>query len=168
MKIRVGNWIYNRKIEEMGEKLVLFKVVVVPRHIGQNYHICFEDNRKPPLDIAIQPNDNTIEYVSYFVMDEKIEEMNDSLARGEVEEIDISQVNFPVNLPYCTQKRLFHFWRNKGDIIVLKEGYQTAKVSLFRLNETNGLLFNGNEFIGCLFEKINEDEWLILKKAKCL
>ena len=44
---------YVRKIESMGEGLVLFEISVVDKRVGQNYHLFFEDKRKPPLDIAI-------------------------------------------------------------------------------------------------------------------
>ena len=46
---------YIRKIEGMGEGLILFEISVVDKRIGQNYHLFYEDKRKPPLDIAINP-----------------------------------------------------------------------------------------------------------------
>ena len=46
---------YIRKIEGMGAGLVLFEISVVDKRIGQNYHLFYEDKRKPPLDIAINP-----------------------------------------------------------------------------------------------------------------
>ena len=61
---------YVRKIESMGEGLVLFEISVVDKRVGQNYHLFFEDKRKPPLDIAINPDDGMIEYISYFAQDE--------------------------------------------------------------------------------------------------
>lgn len=51
---------YVRKIESMGEGLVLFEISVVDKRVGQNYHLFFEDKRKPPLDIAINPDDDVI------------------------------------------------------------------------------------------------------------
>ena len=68
---------YIRKIEGMGEGLVLFEISVIDKRIGQNYHLFYEDKRKPPLDIAINPEDGMIEYVSYFVQDEIINNISD-------------------------------------------------------------------------------------------
>ena len=68
---------YVRKIESMGEGLVLFEISVVDKRVGQNYHLFFEDKRKPPLDIAINPDDGMIEYISYFAQDEMINNISD-------------------------------------------------------------------------------------------
>ena len=67
---------YIRKIECMGEGLILFEISVVDKRIGQNYHLFYEDKRKPPLDIAVNPVDGMIEYISYFVQDEMIGNIN--------------------------------------------------------------------------------------------
>ena len=69
---------YIRKIEGMGEGLVLFEISVIDKRIGQNYHLFYEDKRKPPLDIAINPEDGMIEYISYFVQDEIINNISDT------------------------------------------------------------------------------------------
>ena len=58
---------YDRKIEGMGKGLVLFEISAVDKRVGQNYHLFYENKRKPPLDIAINPEDGTIEYISYFI-----------------------------------------------------------------------------------------------------
>ena len=63
---------YTRNVETMGENLVLLEVVNILKRAGMNYHLFFTNDRKPPLDIAINPEKNTIEYFSYFVQDEKI------------------------------------------------------------------------------------------------
>ena len=60
-----------------GEGLVLFEISVVDKRVGQNYHLFFEDKRKPPLDIAINPDDGMIEYISYFAQDEMINNISD-------------------------------------------------------------------------------------------
>ena len=69
---------YIRKIEGMGEGLVLFEISVVDKRIGQNYHLFYEDKRKPPLDIAINPENGMIEYISYFVQDEIINNISNT------------------------------------------------------------------------------------------
>ena len=69
---------YIRKIEGMGEGLVLFEISAADKRIGQNYHLFYEDKRKPPLDIAINPEDGMIEYISYFVQDEIINNISDT------------------------------------------------------------------------------------------
>lgn len=62
---------YTRNIEIMGENLVLLEITIILKKVGMNYHLFFTNDRKPPLDIAINPDRNTIEYISYFVQDEK-------------------------------------------------------------------------------------------------
>ena len=44
-----NNQKYIRKIEGMGEGLVLFEISAVDKGIGQNYHLFYEDKRKPRL-----------------------------------------------------------------------------------------------------------------------
>ena len=63
---------YTRSIESMGEGLVLFKIKAIDKHFGLNYHYFFEDKKKPPLDLAINPINGAVEYVSFFAQDERL------------------------------------------------------------------------------------------------
>lgn len=56
----------------MGERLVLFETSAVNKGKGIYYHFAFEDNRKPPMDLAINSNSGIVEYVSCFAMGEKL------------------------------------------------------------------------------------------------
>ena len=64
--------IYERDFEGMGEGLVLLKVESSNKNIGYNYHLFYRNGKKPPLDIAVNPNDLSIEYVSFFLQDEQV------------------------------------------------------------------------------------------------
>lgn len=64
---------YKRKIENMGTGLALFKISATDSQYGYaKYHFMFNNGRKPPLDIAIDIQDTSIEYISWFVQDEKL------------------------------------------------------------------------------------------------
>lgn len=72
---------YKRKIENMGTGLALFKISATDSQYGYaKYHFMFNNGRKPPLDIAIDIQDTSIEYISWFVQDEKLSFWEDEIS----------------------------------------------------------------------------------------
>ena len=72
----------------------------------------YEDKRKPPLDIAINPEDGMIEYISYFVQDEKINNIsNTPVIIDEGMGISIYNQDFDENNMNVTVDRKFKFWK---------------------------------------------------------
>lgn len=67
---------YGRTIEVMDELLVLLEITVIPRTSTYYYHYCLGNHNKPSLDVAFRPEDGIVGYVSFFIMNEKIVEIN--------------------------------------------------------------------------------------------
>lgn len=160
---------YIRKIECMGEGLVLFEISVVDRRIRQNYHLFYEDKRKPPLDIAINPEDGMIEYVSYFVQDEIINDISDiPVIINEGMGISICNKNFNENNMNVTVDGRFKFWKSENAILILKDDIEEGVLNAYRINDLNNLLVLGDDFVGIEFKNLNQEEMMEIKNSKCL
>ena len=155
--------------EGMGEGLVLFEISVVDKRIGQNYHLFYEDKRKPPLDIAINPEDGMIEYISYFVQDEIINNISDTpVIIDEGMGISIYNQDFDENNMNVTVDGKFKFWKSENAILVLKDDIEERVLNAYRINDLNNLLFLGDDFVGIEFKNLNQEEMIEIKNSKCL
>ena len=160
---------YIRKIEGMGEGLVLFEISAADKRIGQNYHLFYEDKRKPPLDIAINPEDGMIEYISYFVQDELINNISDIPAIiNEGIGISISNENFNENSMNVTVDGRFKFWKLENAILILKDDIKERVLNAYRINDLNNLLFLGDDFVGIELKNLNQEEMIEIMNSKCL
>ena len=160
---------YIRRIEGMGEGLVLFEILVVDKRIGQNFHLFYEDKRKPPLDIAINPEDGMIEYISYVVQDEMINNISDTpVIINEGMGISICNKDFNENNTNVTIDERFKFWRSENAILILKDDIEERVLNAYRINDINNLLFLGDDFVGIEFKNLNQEEMIEIKKSKCL
>lgn len=161
---------YVRTIEGMGEGLVLFKTSVVNKRIGQNFHLFFEDKRKPPLDIAINPDSGIVEYISYFLQDEKIVEReiinkidyNDGL-------VTIKEDSFDEKSTSLIFKKNFEIFMSNNDIFVLYEAILNKPLQAYKIGNANYLLFSNNyDFCGMLLRNISEKELKEIRNSQCL
>lgn len=160
---------YVRKIESMGEGLVLFEISVVDKRVGQNYHLFFEDKRKPPLDIAINPDDGMIEYISYFAQDEMINNISDiPEIINEDMGISICNKDFNEDNMNVTVDGRFKFWKLENTILILKNDIEELVLNAYRINDLNNLLFLGDDFVGIEFKNLNQEEILEIHNSKCL
>ena len=158
---------YIRKIEGMGAGLVLFEISVVEKRIGQNYHLFYEDKRKPPLDIAINPEDGMIEYISYFVQDEIINNMSDTpVIINESMGISICNKDFDENNMNVTVDGKFKFWKSENAILILKDDMEERVLNAYRINDLNNLLFQGDDFVGIEFKNLNQEEMIEIKNLQ--
>lgn len=83
--------------------------------------IIFEDKRKPPLDIAINPDDGMIEYISYFAQDEMINNISDiPEIINEDMGISICNKDFNEDNMNVTVDGRFKFWKLENTILILK------------------------------------------------
>lgn len=160
---------YEREIESMGEGLVLFKIRAIGSGIGYNNHIFYENDRKPPLDIALHPEDNTLVYLSFFLQDEKIkhEKFCHSIAFIK-KNIEIESL---VEYDYLNQlsiKKDFEAVEYDKNIVMLtKNNYD--KILGYELNENNYILFDEmNELAGLFMMNITDFEYDNLKKSKVI
>lgn len=160
---------YIRRIEGMGKGLVLFKVEVVDKKIGQNYHLFYADNRKPPLDVAINPCDGEIEYVSYFAQDEMIEKKgikNEIINNGVG--MKITHEDFNENNVHITETRKFTLFMSEGDIWILSSDIDEEVLVEYGIDGLNGLLFSDNVFCGMVLKKLSEEELQEIRNSNCL
>lgn len=160
---------YVRKIESMGDGLVLFEISVVDKRVGQNYHLFFEDKRKLPLDIAINPDDGMIEYVSYFVQDEIINNISDiPVIINEGMGISICNKDFNENNMNVTLDGKFKIWKSENAILILRDDIEECVLNAYRINDSNNLLFLDDYFVGIEFKNLNQEEMIEIKNSKCL
>ena len=148
---------YVRKIESMGEGLVLFEISVVDKRVGQNYHLFFEDKRKPPLDIAINPDDEMINNISDIP-----EIINEDMG------ISICNKDFNEDNMNVTVDGRFKFWKLENTILILKNDIEELVLNAYRINDLNNLLFLGDDFVGIEFKNLNQEEILEIHNSKCL
>lgn len=150
---------YRRYIEGMGKGLVLFKVKADKKAIGQNYHYFYEDKKKPPLDIAINPKNKMIEYVSFFAQDEKIQQMSLDLNITFVNKnIEFNCLNMDEKHPEEKSMKNFMLNFNNNNLYVLDSEVLVDLIG-YKINSNNYILFDkDNVFRGLLFSNISEDE----------
>ena len=126
----------------------------------------YEDKRKPPLDIAINPEDGMIEYISYFVQDEIINNISDTpVIIDEGMGISIYNQDFDENNMNVTVDGKFKFWKSENAI---KDDIEERVLNAYRINDLNNLLFLGDDFVGIEFKNLNQEEMIEIKNSKCL
>lgn len=160
---------YTRYIESMGKGLVLFKIKADKKAIGQNYHYFYEDKKKPPLDIAINPKNNLIEYVSFFAQDEKIEQTSLNLNITFINK-NIEFYGFDMNANYPEERHIKNFKLNfdKGNLYLLNSE-KLADLIGYEINYNNYILFDkDNHFYGLLFSNICDSEINEMKQSEVL
>lgn len=160
---------YERKIESMGEGLALLRITAKSKRVGQNHHLLYKNDRKPPFDVALNPEHNTIEYISFFLQDEKIkigEIRSDILFRESNIEIFCVEFNSEKNKIFIQKE--FDVFKHNDTILVLEKGIED-KVMAYRLNDLNYILLDERkEIVGLVMTNIEEGELRALKKSQVI
>ena len=161
---------YTRSIESMGEGLVLFKIKAIDKHFGLNYHYFFEDKKKPPLDLAINPINGAVEYVSFFAQDERLtsKTKNINLCIFETQ-IFFDTSNFTEECSTVSRFNEFELQKDElGNIWVLQK-HLMNDMKAYKITEKDFLLFDfQNEFAGILLKNISAFEYKELQTSKCI
>ena len=161
---------YTRSIESMGEGLVLFKIKAIDKHFGLNYHYFFEDKKKPPLDLAINPINGAVEYVSFFAQDERLTSKTKNINLC-IFETQIFFDTSNVTEECSTVSRFNEFELQKdelGNIWVLQK-HLMNDMKAYKITEKDFLLFDfQNEFAGILLKNISAFEYKELQTSKCI
>lgn len=159
---------YIRKIESMGEGLLFFELSIKEKNAGQNYHILYENRKKPPLDIAINHN-NKIEYVSYFLQDEILEQRKIELnTKGEYIKSDLSEIFNQKDNNYVLYNCDFNYCMDGDTIWVIRSDISNNVIQELYITNVDSLIFCGEEFIGLKFGHISKKEKNELRKSKCI
>lgn len=162
---------YTRNVETMGENLVLLEVVNILKRAGMNYHLFFTNDRKPPLDIAINPEKNTIEYFSYFVQDEKIVNKHFlNLIEFSNKRIEIVNLDWNDKNHETTIKNNFNIFMENDCIGIIDCCIGESETIMgYEIDNKNYILFDSNKkFAGIVMVNISKEEWNKLRKAKVI
>lgn len=161
---------YTRSIESMGEGLVLFKIKAIDKHFGLNYHYFFEDKKKPPLDLAINPINGAVEYVSFFAQDERLTSKTKNINLCILEtQIFFDTSNFTEECSTVSRFNEFELQKDElGNIWVLQK-HLMNDMKAYKITEKDFLLFDfQNEFAGILLKNISAFEYKELQTSKCI
>jgi len=160
---------YVRKIESMGEGLLFFEISVRKKNVGQNYHILYANGKKPPLDIAINPDNNEIEYVSYFLQDEILEQRKTELKTvGECNKSVFCEVVNQKDSNYISYSCDFNYWMEGDTIWVIRSDNSCKTIQELHITNSDSLIFVEDEFIGFKLDYIRKNEKDELRKSKCI
>lgn len=152
-----GEYLYTRTFESMGKGLFLIRVDNIHK-VQSPYHYLFENGKKPPFDIAINPMTKKICYFKFFLQDEKL---------------DISQMSFDFEKTYgepifsvepfnekkyqvYKQAEFDSFFNNNSLIIIRRECNPHKALNISK--DIKILINNKNDFSGVVFESITEQD----------
>ena len=151
---------YTRNIEIMGENLVLLEITIILKKVGMNYHLFFTNDRKPP-----------IEYISYFVQDEKI------VNKHFLDLIEFYNKRIEIVNPVWNEKNYettiensFNTFMENGCIGIIDCCIDKCESIMgYEINSNNYILFDSNKkFVGIVMVKISTEEWDKLRTAKVI
>jgi len=172
---------YIRKFEIEGNDLILIKVEEEPKTDIWNYHYIFrskeissnksivvKENGILPLDIAINPYDNTISYIKFFIINNEIKTSytgnNFTYIKNNIkvinEKLDIDHM-------YMEIERKFDYIINDNELLVISSSLG-KKIIAYEIVEDNYILFEGEEFCGVLFKNLSNKEVKALKQVSIL
>lgn len=161
--------IYKRDFEGMGDALVLLKVESVIKNLGYNYHLFYRNGKKPPLDIAVNPNDLAIEYVSFFLQDESIKKQHNLLKIDYQEDsLFFSFSNLSIDNTSLNFQNDFDALLVENDLIILEKSF-CKKINAYLLSKDNYVLIDDEDnIIGICFRNISVQELKTLKEVKVI
>ena len=161
---------YKRVIQKHGDQLVCFNIEVACKGSEPVFLYTFGNNRKPPLEVAIDAYTSFLEYVCFWVCDEKI--------LSKPFEHTIKFFEYSVKLPderfnqkcYClSEYGDFTFYKSGNDIFVLRNTEKVQALCAYSIGENNYLVFDKeNVFYGFIMKDIREFEWQEIKTANIL
>ncbi len=159
--------LYLRNFQSMGEGLLLIEIKN-QRKTNSPFHYFFRDGRKPPLDVALDQANGEIEYITFFLQNEKML-IGDGIYDIEILdgciEIIIDEFNFDNYHIYLDIN--FDISYSKNSIIVSRKEIIPKKA--IRISEGIYILFTDtNDFTGLIITQISKLEINEMKKSEVL
>ena len=147
-----------RSFESMGKNLLLIKLEIFPKK-GIPFHWLLENEKKPPFDIAINPDDASISYIKFFFQDEKIEKfdvlINEKKKLEGIPEFDISDFN-EKNYQIFEKGNVEPILNGKNMYLIISN---VGVNQVLNLDANNAMFFDDNGFCaGVLFKDLLEEE----------
>jgi hypothetical protein len=162
-----GEYLYTRTFESMGKGLFLMRVDNIHK-VQSPYHYLFENGKKPPFDIAINPMTKRICYFKFFLQDEKFETSQKyyDLENTSGEPVFSVEPFDETKYQVYKQAEFESFYNNNNLIIIRKEcnPQKAIKISI----DIKVLINNQNDFAGVIFESISEQDISELKKSEVI
>ncbi len=159
---------YYRNIEFMGEGLVFIEISNIKSIHRAKYHLMFNNNRKPPLDVAINTNKSNIEYISYFIMNEIIQCENPKcniIYHEENIKISDKCFNSDSDVFYKDVLAEFNIFYINSDILILHSKCNGV-LNAYQLDSSDYILADLNGMIaGVVLKCINDKELRTLTQA---
>ncbi|AIF51849.1 hypothetical protein [Pelosinus sp. UFO1] len=165
---KLNNIRIQRNFEAMGENLLLVKLEFLPKCLSP-YHWFLEDKRKPPFDIAINPDDGFISYIKFFFQDEKVQKNNSNIKYGKEEEgypqFDTSSFD-EKKYHIFEQGKLEAYIQEKSLYLIVSK---TNSYRCLKLDAYNAILFDETDtFTGVICKDLSAKELGELVRAKIL
>lgn len=153
---------YLRSFQSFGESLALISIKQTNYSYGLKYHLIFQNGYKPPIDIAINPDNGVVQSVKFFIQNERIERNN--------RKIITTSANFFINIPetvdesnYMNEENaLFRCWINENDIWIVRVEYFSDQIFSSAIDVNNYILHDNNRFLGLLIKNVTKKELAIL------
>lgn len=159
---------YERKLEDMGEFLVFVEIKKKKYNSQYNYHFFYQNMKKPPLDVAINPNDYTIEYISFFFQNEVIKEICFPIEPIFLKEsISILCDVFSIDNMYIWINENFSNFIFNRSLMIIKDKIEND-VYGYICGKDNYILISNNEIVGIYLGNISNAEMEALKNAKVI
>lgn len=172
---------YVREFVIEGNDLILIKIKEEPKTCLWNYHYMFRGEKAPlntsviikenglfPLDIAINPEDDTISYIKFFVVNNQIKTSyvcNDFTYVND--NIKVINEKLDIDHMYMDIEKKFDYIVNNNELLVISSSCG-REVTAYNITEDNFILFEGEEFCGILFRNFSKEEKKALEEINIL
>ena len=162
-----GEYLYTRTFESMGKGLLSIRVDNIQK-VQSPYHYLFDNGKKPPFDIAINPITKRICYFKFFLQDEKLEANKQSFDyESTFGEPVFSIEPFNENKSYISNHVEFESFFNNGNLIIVrKECYPQKAINIS--TDIKLLISNENNFAGVVFELLSEKDIFELQESEVI
>lgn len=158
---------YSRKMESMGRGLLLVKIESSSKSQAP-YHFLFENGKKPPLDVALNVSNGMIDYIKFFLQDEKVLKGNKIVGIEEIEgNVEISIAEFDKENYQTFIESDFEISLKDNSIYVSRCEMLPKKAVSLSAN-TSILFTEDNDFVGLVLSEITVDELKEMNKSEVL